>query len=267
MSTLTLRPNSDSTIEQSLSSGSDAYALVDEATLSDSDYCYTTGSTYKLNLYGFPDHTTQDGVISSVTLYGVIASSNSYTGKYKMAVKIGSTVYYTTEDIAEENPGELEIEIWTTNPSTGVAWTWSDIDALLAGCSLKNGSYWLRNYQFFVIVTYVSVPTITTQSCSLVKTTSATFNGTISATPDANVTQRGFVYMLGNSGDPTIGGAGCTDVHEHGSWGASTFYQDVTGLTENADYRVRAYGINSSGTSYGATVDMKTIGAGFFLVF
>jgi len=266
MSTLILRPNSDNTVEQSLSSGSDAYALVDESTLSTSDYCQGTGA-YKLNLYNFPNHTTELGTISNITVYGVIEKQSAlFASKYKMAVKVGSTVYYTTEDSAATDP-EVESEIWTTNPGTGVAWTWSDIDDLVSGCSLNGGSGWERNYQFYVIVNYVTVPTVTTQACSLVKTTTATFNGTITATPDVNVTQRGFVYMLGNSGDPTVGGAGCTDVNETGSWGASTFYQNVTGLTENTNYRVRAYAINSSGTAYGTTVDMKTIGAGFFLVF
>ncbi len=110
-------------------------------------------------------------------------------------------------------------------------------------------------------------PVISTQDCSLVTTTTATLNGTIVSVSSDNVIQRGFVYKVGNSGDPTIGGAGCTDVHEDGSWGASSFYQNITGLLENTNYRVRAYGINTSGTAYGATVDMKTIGAGFFLVF
>jgi hypothetical protein len=266
MSTLILRPNSDNTVEQSLSSGSDAYALVDEATLSTSDYCQGTGA-YKLNLYGFPNHTTEEGIINRVTVTGVLAKeSASYTGTFKMAVKIGSTIYYLTESTLIEDPG-ISSRYWNNNPSTGVKWTWAEIDNLVAGCALYTSAGWARDYQLYVTVTYNVIPTVTTQACSLVSMTTATFNGTITATPDVNVTQRGFVYMLGNSGDPTVGGAGCTDVNETGSWGASTFYQNVTGLTENTDYRVRAYAINSSGTSYGTTVDMKTIGAGFFLVF
>jgi len=269
MSTLTLRPTSDDTKEQSLSSGSDAYALVDEVSLSTSDYCQGT-STYKLNLYGLSNHTTEEGVVSSITVYGVIAKQSAlFTGKYKMAIKVGSTVYYGSEGSASTDP-EVKSETWSTNPATGVAWTWSDIDSLIAGCSLNGGSGWERNYQLYVVVTYITIPTITTQACSLVKTTTATFNGTITATPDAYVTQRGFVYMIGTSGDPTIGGAGCTDVHEHAwgvGWGVGTFYRNVLGLIENTDYRVRAYAINTGGTGYGTTVDMKTIGAGFFLVF
>ena len=266
MSTLILRPTSDNSIAQSLSSGYDAYALVDEAVLDTGDYCQSTGA-YKLNLYEFPAHTTEVGVITSITIYGYIAKFSALmTGKYKMAVKIGSTVYYTSERSAEYGSGELESEVLTKNPATGSAWTWSDIDDLIAGCTLYASSGWTRNYQFYVVVTYSAPPTVTTQACTLVKQTTATLNGTITAT-EGNVTRRGFVYMLGTSGDPTIGGAGCTDTYEDGSWGVSVFYKNVTGLTGNTDYRVRAYAINPSGTSYGSTVSLKTLGAGFFLLF
>jgi len=113
----------------------------------------------------------------------------------------------------------------------------------------------------------MSAPTITTNACTLITPTTATLNGAINNTGSSDVRQRGFVYKVGTSGDPTIGGAGCTDVHAHGIWGISVFYQNIVGLTENTNYRVRAYGINLTDTGYGLTVNMKTIGAGFFLVF
>lgn len=39
------------------------------------------------------------------------------------------------------------------------------------------------------------------------------------------------------------------------------FTKSITGLTAGTNYRVRAYAVNSAGTSYGTTVDVTTLKA------
>jgi len=42
---------------------------------------------------------------------------------------------------------------------------------------------------------------------------------------------------------------------------AGAFTKTISGLTPNTSYRVRAYAVNSAGTSYGTTVDVTTLKA------
>jgi hypothetical protein len=99
------------------------------------------------------------------------------------------------------------------------------------------------------------VPTVTTQAASSVLSTSFTGNGNITDTGGANATRRGFCYLQGNSGDPTI-----TDsvAYDDGDFGTGAYTKSVTGLTAETAYRNRAYATNSAGTSYGSTVDVTT---------
>lgn len=104
--------------------------------------------------------------------------------------------------------------------------------------------------------TTVEAPTVTTQSCTDIEKTTATGNGNITATGGANCTRRGFCYMEGDSGDPTTAN---DVVYDDGDFGTGAFSKAITGLDEGTDYRVRAYAINSAGTGYGATVQVKTL--------
>ena len=102
----------------------------------------------------------------------------------------------------------------------------------------------------------VVAPTVTTQACTAVTGQTATGNGNITATGGANATRRGFCYKTGTSGDPTTADSTAYDT---GSYGTGAFTKSITGLSNYTSYRVRAYAINSAGTSYGATVQMKTL--------
>ena len=101
-----------------------------------------------------------------------------------------------------------------------------------------------------------TAPTVTTQAVSSVATTSVTGNGNITATGGANPTVRGFCYKEGTSGDPTTAD---DEVHDTGDYGTGAFSKSIPSLTKNTGYRVRAYATNSTGTSYGVTVQATTL--------
>jgi len=103
-------------------------------------------------------------------------------------------------------------------------------------------------------ITFLAVPTVTTQSCSDVLDVSATGNGTISVT-NGNATRRGFCYMTGTSGNPTTANS---VVYDDGDFGAGAYTKAITGLSPSTGYRVRAYVTNAAGTNYGATVQLTT---------
>ena len=109
----------------------------------------------------------------------------------------------------------------------------------------------------YLSVTYTSVvaPTVTTQAVSSITPTTATGNGNITATGGENCTRRGFCYLQGSSGDPTTANS---VAYDDGDFGTGAFTKSITGLSSATAYRVRAYAVNSAGTSYGSTVDLTT---------
>lgn len=102
----------------------------------------------------------------------------------------------------------------------------------------------------------ISAPTVTTSAMTSIATTSATGNGEITATGGEDCTRRGFCYLQGTTGDPTTADS---VVYDDGTFGTGTFSKSITGLSEDTSYRVRAYAVNTAGTGYGSTVDLKTL--------
>jgi hypothetical protein len=177
MSQLILRPNANgSTIQLSkypiISSN---YQCVDEAT-SDGDSSYVYSSAGGYDFYGVPNHSTETGVIDSVKVYvvarktaigdtvrsypGVYTHSTAYWGDYKNLGTSYSENSYT----------------WTTNPNTGSAWTWSEIDSMEIGVKLSTDNPGVnvpRCTQVWVEVDYTDV---------VAKTSSDTGSGTDSKT-------------------------------------------------------------------------------------
>ena len=71
----------------------------------------------------------------------------------------------------------------------------------------------------------------------------------------SSVTEAGFVISTTNS-SPTIGGQNCTKYSASST--TSPVSKNITGLTSNTYYYVRAYATNAMGTGYSATVRVKT---------
>ncbi|UHG93840.1 beta strand repeat-containing protein [Spirosoma oryzicola] len=97
-----------------------------------------------------------------------------------------------------------------------------------------------------------AAPTVTSAAPSAITTSSATLGGNVTADGGASVTERGIVYVAG-SGTPTTSNTKVTNGNNTGS-----FSQTVSGLTPGTAYSVRAYAINSVGTSYGSVVTFTT---------
>ena len=103
-------------------------------------------------------------------------------------------------------------------------------------------------------------PTVTTQTATPVTDTTATGNGNITVIGAANATRRGFCYVEGTSGDCTTADS---VAYDDGDFGTGAFTKQITGLSASTGYRVRAYAVNSAGTSYGLTYQVTTTAAGY----
>ncbi|NLU39477.1 MAG: hypothetical protein GXX78_11385, partial [Bacteroidales bacterium] len=97
----------------------------------------------------------------------------------------------------------------------------------------------------------LTVPSVTTTKTSNITQTTATSGGNVTSDGGSSVTARGVCWNT--TGNPTIDDSKTTN----GS-GAGTFTSNITGLTANTTYYIRAYAINSKGTSYGDVVQFKT---------
>jgi hypothetical protein len=96
--------------------------------------------------------------------------------------------------------------------------------------------------------------TVTTGSVTSVLTTSATVAGNITGTGTSNVTQRGVCYST--SINPTTSDPKVNETSS--SFSTGSFSKNLIGLVASTLYHVRAYAINSNGTSYGGDVSFTT---------
>lgn len=100
---------------------------------------------------------------------------------------------------------------------------------------------------------FAQAPTVTTQAVTDIDATAATGNGNITDLGVPNPSQHGICWNT--KGEPTI----ANFKTEEGS--ASTigsFTSDMTGLSPNSIYYVRAYATNSVGTVYGEDTSFCT---------
>jgi len=114
----------------------------------------------------------------------------------------------------------------------------------------KGTSY--GDVETFKTTTY-SKPIITTNNVTNVSYTSATCGGNVTADGGQNVSERGICYATTSS--PTT-----SNTKIKSGSGTGSFSCNITGLEESTTYYVRAYAINSKGTSYGEVKTFTTKG-------
>jgi hypothetical protein len=94
-------------------------------------------------------------------------------------------------------------------------------------------------------------PTMTTNSVTSIKASSASCGGYISSDGGSAITSRGICWSTNHN--PTI-----SDNHTSDGSGIGNYTSSLTGLSVNTVYYVRAFAINGFGTSYGAEQNFTT---------
>lgn len=95
-----------------------------------------------------------------------------------------------------------------------------------------------------VSFTATTLPTVTTMSVSNITSNSATCGGNVISDGGTPIIARGICWST--SQNPTI-----SDAHTINGNGIGSYYGNMTNLSQNNTYYVRAYATNSMGTSYG----------------
>ncbi len=96
------------------------------------------------------------------------------------------------------------------------------------------------------------VPVLTTADVSAITDTTANCGGTITSDGGATVTAWGVCWSTSQT--PTV-----SDSITNDGGGAGSFTSEMSGLTPETDYYVRAYATNSGGTGYGAAMLFTTL--------
>ncbi|MCQ2315365.1 MAG: hypothetical protein MJZ85_01580 [Bacteroidales bacterium] len=98
----------------------------------------------------------------------------------------------------------------------------------------------------------LTTPTVTTNSVTGITQTTATCGGKVTDSGGLEVTSRGVCWST--SQNPTT-----SNEHTTNGNGTGSFTSNITGLTPNTTYYVRAYAVNSKGTSYGEQKTFKSL--------
>jgi uncharacterized protein (TIGR02145 family) len=100
--------------------------------------------------------------------------------------------------------------------------------------------------------TAIGFATITTKDITSISYFTAASGGDITDAGGGTITAKGVCWGLVS--DPTIAGS-----HTSNGTGTANFASNLTGLSQNTQYHVRAYATNNAGTSYGNEVVFMTL--------
>jgi len=213
-------------------------------------------------LYGLPN-SVDLGPIDKITVYYRWRSTGTNTAGCWCQIKTHGANYYVEESVTLSLTYHVLSKQWTTNPFTGAAWTWAEINDLqLYIISAGNQSdphsdetqSRGRCTQTYVVAegTWYVVPTDHTDAATSIDHVSGILNGNLTATGGMNCTVRGFEWKKGVAGDVTT-------VPETGDFGTGVFHYDLIGLENYTEYYFRAYATNSIGTTYGEWLTFTTL--------
>jgi uncharacterized protein (TIGR02145 family) len=163
--------------------------------------------------------------------------------------------------------------VWSINSNPTISLSTKTSDGLgmgnftsnLSGLS-SNTTYYVRAYATnsvgtsygneITFTTVANIPILTTTNIQSITSNSAITGGTVSTDGGSPVTTRGVVWST--NPNPTIS----LSTKTNDGIGLGTFNSNISGLSPNTTYYVRAYATNSAGTGYGNEISFKTqIGA------
>lgn len=216
---------SDITISVVDTSWGDIGGFIGLYATSEIDDCYSTGSLT---------------ITAGVSDIGGFCGDNSGTI---------SDCFWDTETSGEATSdggtGETTAQMKTQATFTDAGWDFSTIWEMSS--VLNDG------YPSLIDVSVIS--TVTTQAVSSIADTTATGNGNITVLGTPNPTAHGVCYNT--TGSPTT----ADDTFDEGAATATgAFTSNMTSLSINTKYYVKAYATNAKGTGYGDEVDFTTLG-------
>ncbi len=233
-------------------------------------------------------NSTLTGLLPSTTYYVKAYATNSqgtaygyqsiFTTKEEISLPTVSTTKVTTYTSSTATVGgEVTNDGGATVTERGIYW---GTNYLVNGTKLQIGSnlgafsssltgltpnttYYIKAYAInsqgasygsqvsFTTGQNLSLATVYTTAATNVTTTGATLGGNVTSDGNASVTEKGVVYST--TQNPTT-----SNTKVSSGRGTGAFTVNVSSLSANTNYYVRAYAINSQGTAYGSQVNFTT---------
>ncbi|NVN97352.1 hypothetical protein HXX01_03940, partial [Candidatus Nomurabacteria bacterium] len=225
------------------------------------------------NFYTFVVTATTNGVVNINIPAGVAIDyqGNLNTASNQLSRTFGNEypVYTSSNSGGTISPvsasvGQGLTTSFTVVPYSGYTMTVSGCGGSLVGNTYTTGAIvaiCTVTATFTQIATAV-LPTVTTGAATSINMNFATGNGNITNIGNQVNSKRGIVYDTSSHALPgNVAPASSSypnKVEEIGSFNTGAFTENITGLTSNTTYYMRAYSYNSVGYSYGGEVSFTT---------
>ena len=217
-------------------------------------YEYSTGiDTYITDISSFTTNDYATPIVTTADVTNITATSAHCGGE----VTDGGGLEITARGVCwgtQHNPT-------TSNQHTSDGNGLGTFASAITGLT-QNEKYYVRAYatnskgtsygEQKEMTTIEGLPSVTTNSITNVTATSAVCGGNVTSDSGYNVTVRGVCWSTNQN--PTI-----DNPHTSNGNGTGTFTSNITGLSNNTKYYVRAYATNSNGISYGEQKSFQTL--------
>jgi FlaG/FlaF family flagellin (archaellin) len=214
--------------------------------------------------------------ITGGTIYSAQSEINTFkTGRPVSVTDSITNVTYTTalcKGMVVADSGMIVIKrgiCWSLTPNPTLTSNFDTLGKGLGAYAIQidalspSSTYYIRAFavndsgtsygiQKSFITVALTLPTLTTTPISNITTTTAESGGNITSDGGSPITARGICW--GGDPYPTTANSHTTDGTENG-----IFISSLTALTPNTSYYVRAYAINSVGTSYADAISFTTL--------
>jgi hypothetical protein len=156
--TETLRPNAPgdlTNIPYQMPDSGYHWEKVDDTGEGDGDTttitCWNSASFYT-DFYNLPSGSGLGTINKVVVYFKALSGSGIAYGSGRIVIKTHNSVYYGDVEVFPISY-VLKSKTWTTNPNTGLAWTWEEISALQIGVMMNAAtSVWVNCTQVYVEV-------------------------------------------------------------------------------------------------------------------
>ena len=202
---------------------------------------------------------TQDGTLPSVTT-AEVTSITTNTAVCGGNVTSEGNLDVTARGVCWSTSPNPTISNSKTTNGTGTGSFTSNVTGLAEGTTYyvrayatnSKGTAYGAEKSFTTLAK--TLPQITTANVTSITATTAVCGGNVTSDGNLDVTARGVCWST--SPNPTISNSKTTN-----GTGTGSFTSNITGLTANTIYYVRAYATNSKGTAYGEEKSFTTNGS------
>jgi hypothetical protein len=190
--------------------------------------------------------------ISSITSNSAVCGGN-VTSDGGNSVTARGVCWGTSLNPTTSNPRTIDGSGTGSYTSNITGLTASTTYFVRAYATNSKGTSYGSNVSFTTNSTSTTMPIVTTNPVSSITSKSAVCGGNVKSDGGATVTERGVCWST--KSNPTTDNSRTNDGN-----GTGSFTSNITGLSANSTYYVRAYATNSIGTAYGNDISFTTIG-------